>query len=99
MPYLTIDLEQIRKAWEESAKEQLDESELIFSVEEQLDYGRRAVAIHIPQSWPHGMRCHNCNHPYPCRIILWGMTLLRARGWDLPDVIDLLESIQGGGRP
>lgn len=98
MPYLTLDVDQIGKAWEEASHREFDVSEPVLTVEEQLKYGRRAVVVHVSQSWPHGLRCHNCNHPYPCEIVLWGMALLQARGWELSDVIDLIEGVQAGGR-
>lgn len=99
MPYLTLDFDQIRLAWDKAGDTELLVSRPVLAVEEQLDYGRRAVAVHVPQMWPHGVFCHNCGHRYPCRIVLWGMALLRARGWHLADVVDLIESIQAGDRP
>lgn len=96
MPYLTLDLEQIHLAWEASRHSEHVLSEPVLAVEEQLRYGRRAVVVHVPQSWPHRIVCHNCGHAFPCRIALWGMALLRAQGWDLSGVIDLIERVQAG---
>lgn len=94
MPYLAIDIGQLHAAWEAARIAPAQAGDL--DPKEQLDFGRRAVAIHVPQSWPHGTYCHNCGHPYPCRIVTWGMRLLQQRDWDLPEVIDLIESVQGG---
>ena len=98
MPYLTTDADLISRAWEQAAAKDFPLAEPVLELEQQLDYGRRAVVVHVPQSWPHGHFCHNCGHQYPCRIVLWGMRLLQARGWDLPSVIDLIEAIQAGER-
>ncbi|HCT80836.1 MAG TPA: hypothetical protein DGG94_13010 [Micromonosporaceae bacterium] len=94
--YLTIDIEHIRTAWEDSTLEVEALSTADLTVEEQLDYGRRAVAVHVPQSWPQGVFCRNCHARFPCGIAVWGMKLLRHRGWDLPDIVDLIEAVQAG---
>lgn len=99
MSYLTIDLEHITAAWDSAGLETLHtQPEPLLTPAEQQDYGRRAVAIHVPRTWPHGTFCNKCGFVFPCTVALRGMGLLRRRGWELPDVIDLIEAIQGGER-
>lgn len=39
-----------------------------------------------------------CGFVFPCPIVLQGMGFLHRRGWELPEVIDLIETAQGGER-
>lgn len=96
MPYLTLDRALLRSAWDTACQNPLAVTGPVLAAEQQLDYGRRAAVVHVPQSWPDGARCHNCHEVYPCRIALWGMTLLRARGWDYDSVVRLIEKVQAG---
>ena len=98
MPYLKIEVKQVCAAWDDIAVEEPDGSEPVLAVAEQLDYGRRAVAVHVPQTRLHGVVCRNCSAVYTCRTARWGMVLLRQRGWDVADVITLMEAVQSGGR-
>lgn len=99
MPFLKVDVERVRVAWEDSAVEPLEVPGPVMAVEEELGYGRKAVVIHLPQTWPHGCFCHNCGWVYPCKIASWGMKLLRARGWEVTDAIDLIEAVTSGEQP
>jgi hypothetical protein len=96
VPYLTVDIEHVRLAWEVAARAPQDWPEPVLTVSGQLDYGRKAITIHLPQAWPHGIICRNCHATYPCRIVLWGMHLMRERGWTLADAVDLIEAMQAG---
>ena len=91
MPYLAIDHEKIAAAWD-MAVEAGSDLPAELSIAERQDFGRRAVIVHLPQSWPHGTYCFNCGGVYPCTVVLWGMRLLKANDWELADVIDLIES-------
>jgi hypothetical protein len=96
MSYLAVDFDQVRRAWEGAGLVPHDWPEPVLAVGEQLDYGRQAVTVHVPQSWPQGMICRNCRASYPCRIVRWGMRLLQAQGWELADAVDLIEATQVG---
>ena len=94
MPYLSIDTEKLGAAWDEARATVLPATDL--SRDEQRDFGRRAAVVHVPQSWPHGSYCHNCGHSYPCRLAKWGMRMLQDQGWELADLVKLIEGVQAG---
>lgn len=98
MPDLTFDTNHVSAAWDHAVYEP-DQyiNELLPS--ERLDFGRKAVVIHVPVTTPHGAICGGCHHGYPCWILLWGMGLLKHEGWHLSDLFDLMEaSAQAGER-
>jgi hypothetical protein len=96
--YLTVDTDHVRRAWEDAGHAQPDWPEPVLALGEQLDYGRLAVTVHVPQPWPHGVVCRNCHAAYPCRIATWGMHLLQAQDWKLSDVVNLIEARVETGR-
>ena len=89
-----VDVAAVGVAWLRAACGGLNVTAQVLAVEQELDYGRQAVAQHVARRQPHGIFCSSCGHRYPCRIVLWGMRLLQARGWDLPGVIGLVEAVQ-----
>ncbi|SBT54918.1 hypothetical protein [Micromonospora narathiwatensis] len=48
--------------------------------DEDLALAARAVRVHTPESWPHGLLCRSERVPYPCRLARWGHATLEAAG-------------------
>lgn len=52
---------------------------------EDVEGAVQALARHVPESWPGGVRCRNCRWPYPCAVNrLANAVLVRVRVLDHP---------------
>ncbi|SCF34659.1 hypothetical protein GA0074695_5872 [Micromonospora viridifaciens] len=48
--------------------------------DEDLALAVRAVRVHAPETWPHGLLCRSERVPYPCRLARWGHATVAAAG-------------------
>lgn len=94
--YLSVEVSHVQTAWDNTT---VDSLTLAVISEQELYHARRAAVVHVPQEWPHAVVCRNCHARYPCATALWGLGTLKATGWELSDLFDLLESVEAGGQP
>lgn len=48
--------------------------------EQDLVLAARAVRVHVPENWPHGLLCRGERDPYPCRLARWSRAALATAG-------------------
>ncbi|MCW3815843.1 hypothetical protein ONA91_15470 [Micromonospora sp. DR5-3] len=48
--------------------------------DEDLALAARAVRVHAPEPWPHGLLCRSECFPYPCRLARGGHAALDSAG-------------------
>lgn len=49
--------------------------------ESDIDVARRAARVHCAIDWPEGLRCNNCQAPFPCSVHRWAREVLTRAGW------------------
>lgn len=96
MAYITIDVEELKAAWEAAPLAERFPSEATMTVEEALDLSRKTVVKHLPQSLLGRTKCLNCHAVYPCKTVLWAMRCLRVREWQFDDTINLIRAVLKG---
>lgn len=64
--------------------------------DDDLALAARAVRVHAPEPWPHGLLCRSERVPYPCRLARWGHATLDAAGLPGEQIAALVGAQENG---